>query len=121
MVRLSRWYPHGSPWYEVSRNAVTGNAGGFIRFVDDVTDGIVKQGIDEYIETQFFAYLPHRHDETWEQLVDELLSRYGHQAFFPNDPYLHPVVARAGMMSDLRQLLKAFILRSPGMQRLFRD
>jgi hypothetical protein len=53
---LERWY--GNSLHDVERDAILNRNGGLIAILDKITEALVKQHIQAYIEGVFFDYMP---------------------------------------------------------------
>jgi hypothetical protein len=88
-------------FYDAERQAMLGRDGGLIRVIDELTDGVVKERIDTYIDLVFLDYLPRDLDEKV-VLARELLTHYGN-VLFPNDKLKHPFLLAVNIEAFLKQ------------------
>jgi hypothetical protein len=96
----------------VERDAILNRSGGFIGVINEITDALVKEQIEGYIDLVFFDYIP-RDQEVRLRLAQELMDQYI-SVLFPNDPELkHPFMFAA----NIEQVLKEFALRLHEMGR----
>jgi hypothetical protein len=96
------------------RNAILGRDGGLIRVIDDLTDGMVKEQIDTYIDLIFFDYLSRDLDDKV-VLAQELLTHYGN-ILFPNEKLKHRLL----LAVDIETFLKQFATHMHAMRKDWR-
>jgi len=98
--------------HAVERDAILNRNGGFIGIINEITEEMVKQNLESYIDQVFFEYLP-TDQYVRLRLAQELMDQYI-SVLFPNDPDLKPPFMFA---ANIEQVLKEFALRLHEMGR----
>lgn len=97
------------------RDAIAGRNGGLISIIDQITEGLGKIALKNYINFVFVELIPHGDYELRERLAKELLNKYG-PTLFPGER-LQPSWYFA---ANLEAFIEGFVMHLHGLRKQWR-
>jgi hypothetical protein len=97
------------------RDAIAGRNGGLIAIIDQITEGLGKLALKNYISFVFFELIPHNDYELRERLAKELINKYG-PVLFPGErlqPSWH-------LAANLEAFIEGFVMHLHGLRKQWR-